>query len=132
MHDAGKVVAGLVVFLAIVTSPMWYHLVQGAGTAAPELVLPAGGGQCIKETSYMRSLHMDLLNGWRDDVVRRDDRMFKAADGKEYEKSLTNTCLDCHPKRAEFCDRCHEYAGVTPYCWDCHVEPAPIERRETR
>jgi len=131
MHDAGKVVAGLVVFVVIVTSPVWFHVVRGADTAAPELELPAGGGQCVEPTSYMRQLHMDLLNQWRDDVVRRGDRIHKAPDGKEYEKSLTNTCLKCHPKRETFCNRCHDYAGVTPYCWDCHVEPAATERRET-
>jgi hypothetical protein len=37
--------------------------------------------------------------------------------------SLQNTCMQCHPNKAEFCDRCHNYASVKPYCWDCHVEP---------
>jgi hypothetical protein len=37
--------------------------------------------------------------------------------------SLTRTCLDCHSNKAEFCDRCHTYMAVDPYCWDCHVEP---------
>ena len=27
--------------------------------------------------------------------------------------SLSNTCLDCHSNKAEFCDRCHNYASVT-------------------
>ena len=29
-------------------------------------------------------------------------------------------CLDCHSNTAEFCDRCHDYASVRPYCWHCH------------
>ena len=28
--------------------------------------------------------------------------------------SLTGTCLRCHANKAEFCDRCHAYAGVSP------------------
>jgi hypothetical protein len=38
--------------------------------------------------------------------------------------SLTGTCLTgCHTNKAEFCDRCHNYAAVSVYCWDCHVDP---------
>ena len=49
---------------------------------------------------------------------------YVAFNGKVYEKSLTGTCLGCHNK-AEFCDRCHAYSGVSsPYCWNCHSEPA--------
>ena len=25
--------------------------------------------------------------------------------------------------KADFCDKCHTYASVKPYCWDCHTEP---------
>ncbi|MGD8893899.1 MAG: menaquinol oxidoreductase, partial [Desulfobacterales bacterium] len=34
-----------------------------------------------------------------------------------------NTCLDCHEEKAEFCDKCHNYASVSPYCWECHIDP---------
>ena len=37
MHDAGKIIAGLVVFLAIVTSPMWYQWAKGTVPGTPEL-----------------------------------------------------------------------------------------------
>jgi hypothetical protein len=55
--------------------------------------------------------------------VREHNRKFVAFDGKTYTISLTQTCMKCHTSKAEFCDRCHEYAGVTPYCWDCHIDP---------
>jgi hypothetical protein len=71
----------------------------------------------------MRSSHMDLLNAWRDDVVRRADRVWVGPHGKEYDKSLSLTCMGCHSNKAEFCDRCHNYASVNPYCWECHVAP---------
>jgi hypothetical protein len=50
-------------------------------------------------------------------------RTFTAFDGKSYTMALTQTCLKCHASKADFCDRCHNYAGVAPYCWDCHIDP---------
>ena len=123
MHDAGKILAGLVVFLALVTTPLWYHSVTGTVTAPPELEYPAGEDKCVADKEYMTSFHMDLLNEWRDDVVRRNDRVHKGLDGIEYDKSLSRTCMNCHVNKDKFCDRCHDYAGVKPYCWDCHLEP---------
>jgi len=70
---------------------------------------------------------MDLLNQWRDDVVRRADRIHVGRDGKEYDKSLSRTCMSCHSNKTEFCDRCHNYAAVAPYCWECHVEPREVQ-----
>ena len=124
MHDGGKILAGLVVFLAVVLSPLWYHAVQGAESwGPPELGSATGGEECVEPTAYMRSLHMDLLNNWRDEAVRSEDRTYVGFGGKEYEKSLAGTCMNCHSNKEEFCDRCHEYVGVEPYCWDCHAEP---------
>jgi hypothetical protein len=123
MYDAGKVLSGLVIFLALVTSPMWFHLVAGTETGPPDLVLPTNSETCVQSKEYMRALHMDLLNQWRDDVVRNNDHDHVAPDGTVYDKSLSRTCMSCHSNKQEFCDRCHDYAGVNPYCWDCHVEP---------
>ena len=69
------------------------------------------------------------LNNWREDVVRRDDRWYVfEVDGVEttVRKSLTETCLSCHSNKTEFCDACHAYTAVTPYCWDCHVIPKEV------
>jgi hypothetical protein len=124
MHDAGKITAGLAVFLAIVTLPLWYHSVKGAESSGPpELKIAADSKQCVAETSYMRSRHMNLLNEWRQEVVRDGDRMMVGIDGETYEKNLAVTCIfACHSNREEFCDRCHGYVGVEPFCWDCHAE----------
>lgn len=127
MNDAGKILGGLVIFLLLVTLPMWYNLATGKGDAGPDPVIaPEAGTACVAETEYMRSYHMDLLNGWRDDVVRRDDRVWVSHDGKEFDKSLSRTCMSCHHNKGEFCDRCHDYTAVKPYCWDCHVEPTEV------
>ena len=124
MHDAGKVLAGLVVFLAIATSPAWYHAVSGRRAGPPELAISAESQQCLAPTPYMRAFHMDMLNTWRDEAVRTSDTTYVGLGGKEYEKNLAGTCLgDCHSNKDEFCDRCHEYVGAEPYCWDCHGSP---------
>jgi hypothetical protein len=124
MNDAGKVIGGLVIFLLIVTSPMWYHLAKGEAPVGPDpAIAPDAGTTCVAETQYMRAKHMDLLNQWRDDVVRKNHRTYVGLNGEEFDMSLSRTCMGCHSNKAEFCDRCHDYTGVKPYCWDCHVEP---------
>jgi len=52
--------------------------------------------------------------------VRRDEHVYVASDGKRHEISLTGTCLRCHAEPKKFCIRCHDYAGVEAFCWDCH------------
>lgn len=134
MYDSAKVISGLFVFLVIVTFPVWYNMSTGAAGPAPELEKAARGEQCVRDTGYMRGYHMDLLNEWRDTVVRDGDRFETGAGGRlgpygeaTYERSLTNTCLGCHENKDKFCDRCHDYAGVDPYCWNCHIDPKELQ-----
>jgi hypothetical protein len=70
----------------------------------------------------MRSEHMRVLDLWRETVVREAKRTYTNPQGKEFVMSLSNTCLDCHSNKADFCDKCHTYASVRPYCWDCHID----------
>jgi hypothetical protein len=128
MRDRTVIIAALAIFLVILTAPVWYARVAGETAKAPDLTRPEAEKACVMPVEYMRTSHMNLLMTWRDDVVRHQNRTFVSPDGKTYTKSLTGTCLQCHAKKAEFCDRCHTYANVTPYCWDCHVDPASIQR----
>jgi hypothetical protein len=128
MRDRGAIFAGLVFFLALVTYPIWSGLAAGEGGGPPELVLPPEGEKCVEETSAMRTDHMQLLMEWRDEVVRDNDRIYTTADGRRFYKSLSGTCMSCHADKEQFCDRCHNYVAVTPYCWDCHVEPPGGQR----
>lgn len=124
MYDAGKVILGLVVFLAMVTFPIWYTVATGNYGYKPELEMPEGEIRCVESKEYMTSWHMDLLNQWRDEVVRKGKRFYVSkSHGEKYEMSLTKNCLQCHNNKAQFCDKCHNYLGVEPYCWDCHIEP---------
>jgi hypothetical protein len=126
MYDAGKVIIGVIVFVALVTFPVWYNGIAGKAEAMPDLVYPdqaVYGTQCVADRDYMRDSHMDLLNEWRDQVVRDGRRVHVTADGRRFVMSLQNTCMGCHAQKAQFCDQCHNYLSVSPYCWTCHVEP---------
>ena len=132
MNDKPVIIAGLVIALVVLTSPIWYALAAGEPGDRPELVLPEGESECVEDVDYMRDHHMDLLEEWRNEVVREGDtEKYRSTSGKEYEKSLTRTCLmQCHVAgrigKEDFCGKCHAFAGVHPTCWDCHVEnPKP-------
>ncbi len=123
MNDKNKVIAGIVIFFVLLTSPFWYNLLA-AKTPAPEVVLTAkakAAKVCVRDTVWMKANHMQLLDEWRDAVVLNAERIYVSPDGKEYNMSLSNTCLDCHSNYTEFCQRCHEYASIEPYCWECHI-----------
>ena len=115
IYDKGKIFLGLAIFLGLVASPFWYNPVFGTGaTAPPEPKLP-------KE--QMRAEHMQVIYEWRETVVRGGGRMYTHPDGVERQMSLSNTCLACHEGKKEFCNTCHTYLAVQPFCWDCHFDP---------
>jgi hypothetical protein len=125
MYDSGKIIIGLVIFVGLFTSPFWYDLSSRTALQTPNLVLPTKADQkeCVASLEFMRRDHMNLLNEWRAEVVRDGMTYYKAADGKEFEMRYTKTCLGCHPNTSQFCDQCHNYVGINPYCWDCHNKP---------
>ncbi len=127
MRDRPFILGGLALFLVLVTFPVWYNLAAGTRPGGPEIKRPAGEKNCVAATAYMRRSHMELLTAWRDRAVRQAVRTFTAFDGRTYTPALTQTCLKCHAGKADFCDRCHAYAGVAPYCWDCHIDPRQAE-----
>lgn len=123
MYDTGKILTGLIVFLGLITSPIWYNVVIGEAGYKPDPKLPAKEKACVAPTEEIIASHMTLLNDWRDEVVRDGNRLYVSQSGTRYDMSLSEGCMKCHPNKAEFCDQCHNYVDVAPYCWDCHVEP---------
>ncbi|MDJ0763342.1 MAG: sulfate reduction electron transfer complex DsrMKJOP subunit DsrJ [Myxococcota bacterium] len=123
MYDGPKIIAGLIVFLVLALFPFWYTAASGQGGVRPDPKLPEGKTACVASKEYMNPYHMDMLDDWRDLVVRDGHRMVATRDGEKVEMSLTKTCMDCHANKETFCDECHTYLGVDPYCWDCHIEP---------
>lgn len=125
MHDGGKIIIGLIIGLAFFLFPFYWNAGFGY-TKAPEPVLTPKAKEakvCVASTPFMRSDHMKLLDQWRQQVVRDGERYYTAKDGKVYYKSLQVTCMDCHSNKTKFCDQCHNYMNVAPYCWDCHIAP---------
>ena len=133
IYDAGKILTGLIVFVLIFTAPFWLNLF-GNPEYTPEIKLPEKYQQCIASKEYMNHYHMNILDNWRNEVVRSDIRYYMKnghpfmIDGKKAEMSLSHTCMKCHDSKTEFCDRCHDYLGVRPYCWECHVTPEEVKK----
>jgi len=127
MRDRGKILAGMLLFFGLLLFPLWFNIKSGKLDYHPDIVVKTrnlpGKDRCVMPVAYMRTSHMALLKEWRDAVVRNGERVYTTADGRQFQRSLTGTCLDCHSNKSSFCDRCHDYAGVKPNCWDCHVVP---------
>jgi hypothetical protein len=132
MYNGGKIIFGLLIFVALVTSPFWANI--GRGNIAPELKLDTPAIKeaqsalgkkevCVEPRSFMLGGHMQLLNQWRDSVIRNGKRTYTNSEGRTFDISLQNTCLKCHSNKKNFCDKCHNYLAVSPYCFDCHLVP---------
>jgi uncharacterized membrane protein len=131
IYNANKIIPGLIIFLGLITFPFWFNM--GKAAPPPEIKLDTpviqqmAVKQCIMPKAEMRTGHMQVLNDWRTEVVRNNQRIYVAADGKQYNMSLQNECMKCHSNKTQFCDQCHVYAGLqlgsVPYCWTCHIAP---------
>ncbi len=132
IYNKELVFTGLILFVVIVSFPFWYNLGTAAQAPEPELTKEAKAAkQCVRPTEYIKREHMQLLDVWRDTVVRDATRIYVNEAGKEFDMSLSNTCLECHYNKEKFCDKCHDYASARPYCWDCHIEdPKETEAKE--
>jgi hypothetical protein len=124
MYDGGKIIAGLIIGIGLLLAPFFYNAGTAAKAPDPQLTPKAKEAkQCVTTALYMKSSHFSLLDEWRHTAVRENERYFKSPNGKIYYKSLQLTCLDCHSNKSKFCDQCHNYLNVVPYCWDCHIAP---------
>jgi len=112
----------LVVLGLIILLPLVYNVVLCAYTNSPESFLekPKGDGKCVRDAEYMRSNHMVLLKGIRNQAMR---------EGKKTEIGLKN-CRQCHTNREQFCDRCHTKVNLKPDCFSCHYYPAIGEAKK--
>jgi hypothetical protein len=120
MYNARFIMAAALAVLALFTAPFWLSVKE---YGRPELKLPSGEKECIEPVAFMRSEHMQLLNEWRDQALRAENRVYVASSGRKWEISLQNTCMKCHNDAEKFCDACHVSNSVYPYCWTCHIAP---------
>ncbi len=75
---------------------------------------------CVRDSSYMRYYHMDVLKQARSEVIR---------EGLKGGITLAG-CGDCHVNRDQFCDKCHEAASVSLDCFGCHYYLTAEEQAE--
>jgi hypothetical protein len=136
MNSKGSVIFGLVIAIVVLTLPFWYAMgqrVTGRSEPAPSVPKPTNSEHCVEKD--MRARHMQVIDEWRDTVVRDGvAEKYESQDfpGEAYERSLTKTCLmQCHATaeggegatvQDRFCNECHQYANIRPYCWDCHLK----------
>ena len=139
MRNKTNIVVGVLVFLLVLTSPIWLNLGKSAEASQVEVsldtptinALPEDERQCIYDTDYMLKNHMEILHQWKVQVVRDGNRTLVTPDGREFEMSLQNTCLDCHSNYDEFCEKCQDANGVDPNCWTCHTNSATESGSQT-
>jgi len=131
MYDGKYIITGLVIFVAIFAMPFWYNVGTASVPPDPKLDTPViqqlAEKKCVESKDYMKREHMQMLDDWRDWVVRDGTRWYTNSEGKKFDMSLQNTCMNCHSSKVRFCDQCHNYLAVNPYCWTCHIEPKENE-----
>jgi hypothetical protein len=72
--------------------------------------------RCVRDTSYMRYHHWELLTQVRDEVMRAGKRGIIGLIG-------LNKCRECHTSRKNFCNHCHDAVNLYPFCFGCHYYP---------
>jgi hypothetical protein len=141
IYNQGPILLGIAIFLVLTTSPFTYNAVMGKGKAPePKTDTPKimeweqqhGKKECIEPKEFMRAEHMQVLNDWRDSVVRDYNKGYVSkASNKRFDMSLQNGCMGCHSNKKKFCDECHNYLAVNPYCFDCHIQPDEKEEAKS-
>jgi len=127
-YELKYILLGLAIFFGLVISPILPNLGKIVAAPSPKLDTPAiqklaeKERQCVMPTPYMRANHMQMLIDWREAVVRNGNREFINPEGKKFTVSLSNTCMECHSNKTQFCDQCHNFVAVTPNCWGCHLD----------
>lgn len=112
-------VAVVPVAAIVILCPLGYSVLRsvislGAERGQPFLAkAETKSAGCVRETTYMRYHHMDLLKQLRDDAVR---------EGQRGEVGF-NTCRQCHQSREGFCNQCHEAVNLRLDCFRCHYYP---------
>lgn len=128
MYNKGTIIPGLIIFVLLVTFPLWFNAFSTASDLPKPELPPGGEKQCVAPAAEMRASHMVMLNEWRDEVLRDGNRVAVTVGGKEYRKGLQMACMECHTNKEKFCDSCHTYTSVNPYCWDCHLTPGQAKK----
>ncbi len=105
--------------LATLLLCMSFSMALAGESNAPRLDI-GKGGECVRDTQWMRKNHMQLLKHQRVETVRK---------GVRIEKDGLKNCVECHASKTDnsvlaredsFCVGCHRYAAVSIDCFECH------------
>jgi hypothetical protein len=111
-----KNAVAMAILALVVLLPIGYYAVRDAFPRGADLFLEKPNSKyqnCVRDTSYMRFHHMELLKEIRVQVVR---------EGKRNDITLAK-CRECHANRGKFCDQCHLTVNLHPDCFGCHNYP---------
>src|SRR5512139_3473417 len=106
MYDGKKIIPGLLIFLGVITYPIWHNTVSGKASYVPKPEIPADKKECVEPKAFIRINHKTLLEDWKTSVVRNGTTAYLASNKKKYNMSLTRTCMNCHRDKTKFCNQC--------------------------
>ena len=86
----------------------------------PSLWKGIGGIEKAQQVNKRLARYVDVMIGNEEDFTAS---LGFEVEGVKYDRSLMNGCMKCHTEKKKFCDECHTYTSVKPYCWDCHYVP---------
>lgn len=109
----------MVIIALVILAPLAYSV--ASSLFAQEAEVPAvflekpdpRHKDCVRETTYMRYHHWELLRQIREEVVRY---------GQRGDVGL-HKCKECHTSRERFCNQCHNEVSAYPDCYGCHYYP---------
>ena len=74
MYNSKAVIIGIIIFVVLFTSPFWASML-GKHYSSTGLSLPKDAKECVESVEFMRDKHMQLLNEWRDEALRKENRI---------------------------------------------------------
>jgi hypothetical protein len=85
----------------LITFPFWFNMGKAAPAPGSGADRQSQGRQKMRHGHrYMKAEHMQLLDVWRHNGGAKRNGSIRQPEGKEFNMSLSNTCLDCHSNKA--------------------------------
>ena len=81
MYNAKAVILGILVFAVLFSTPFWANFGGTKDYKRPAIVLPQNEKECVEPVEFMRAEHMYLLNEWRDQALRYENRTYVSSTG---------------------------------------------------
>ena len=95
MYDGKKIIPGLIIFVGLVALPLWYNLVSGKTGYVPKPEIPADKKECVEPKAYIRVNHKNLLEDWKESVVRKGVRIYTASNRRPAARSWATRPIRC-------------------------------------